>query len=44
MTAKQLCPDRFDAWLVYDGNAYPVTPEGERLFDRKRVASIATGD
>ncbi|RLM83561.1 ABC transporter substrate-binding protein, partial [Haloarcula sp. Atlit-7R] len=44
MTAKQLYPDRFGAWPAYDGGAYPVIPEGERLFDRERVAGIVTGD
>ncbi|WP_115891604.1 MULTISPECIES: ABC transporter substrate-binding protein [Haloferax] len=44
MTAKQLYPDRFGAWPAYDGGAYPEIPEGERLFDRERVAGIVTGD
>ncbi|ESP89970.1 ABC transporter substrate-binding protein [Candidatus Halobonum tyrrellensis] len=44
MTAKQLYPEQFGEWPEYDGGAYPEIPEGERLFDRSRVASIVNGE
>jgi ABC-type Fe3+-hydroxamate transport system substrate-binding protein len=45
MTAKQLYSDRFGEWPGYvDGEPYPGIPEGERLFDRGRVADIVNGD
>ncbi|WP_049922140.1 ABC transporter substrate-binding protein [Halopiger djelfimassiliensis] len=45
MTAKQLYPDRFGEWPGYeDGSPYPGIPEGERLFDRQRVADIVAPD
>ncbi len=44
MTAKQLYPERFGEWPAYDGGAYPEIPEGERLFDRGRVASILASE
>ncbi|GGN09787.1 ABC transporter substrate-binding protein [Halarchaeum nitratireducens] len=45
MTAKQLYPDVFGEWPGYtDGEPYPAIPEGERLFDRQRVADIVTGN
>jgi ABC-type Fe3+-hydroxamate transport system substrate-binding protein len=45
MTAKQLYPERFGEWPGYDhGDAYPAIPDGERLFDRQRVADIINGD
>ena len=41
MTAKQLYPDQFGEWPGYEhGQPYPEIPEGERLFDRQRVAEI----
>jgi len=44
MGAKQLYPEIFGAWPDYeDGEHYPEIPEGERLFDRQRVADIVTG-
>ncbi len=44
MTAKQLYPDQFGAWPGYEaGQPYPGIPEGERLFDRERVANVVTG-
>jgi hypothetical protein len=45
MTAKQLYPEQFGAWPGYvDGEPYPEIPEGERLFDRGRVADIVNGE
>ncbi|WP_135364258.1 ABC transporter substrate-binding protein [Halosimplex halophilum] len=45
MTAKQLYPGRFGEWPGYSaGDPYPEIPEGERLFDRERVADIVAGD
>ena len=45
MTAKQLYPDVFGEWPGYtNGEPYPAIPEGERLFDRERVAAIVTGN
>ncbi|WP_276259789.1 ABC transporter substrate-binding protein [Haloglomus litoreum] len=45
MTAKQLYPEQFGAWPGYEAGApYPELPEGERLFDRERVASIVRGE
>ncbi|WP_254543071.1 ABC transporter substrate-binding protein [Halomarina pelagica] len=45
MTAKQLYPERFGEWPGYvEGQPYPEIPEGERLFDRGRVADIVDGD
>ncbi len=43
MTAKQLYPDRFGEWPTYTDGPYPEIPEGERLFDRQRVANVVTG-
>ncbi|WP_277553175.1 ABC transporter substrate-binding protein [Halobaculum limi] len=44
MTAKQLYPERFGEWPGYTaGDPYPEIPEGERLFDRERVANIVAG-
>ncbi len=43
MTAKQLYPEAFGEWPGYDGGPYPEIPEGERLFDRGRVADIVNG-
>jgi hypothetical protein len=41
MTAKQLYPDQLGEWPGYEhGQPYPQIPEGERLFDRERVAAI----
>jgi ABC-type Fe3+-hydroxamate transport system substrate-binding protein len=41
MTAKQLYPEQFGAWPEYtSGEPYPKIPDGERLFDRQRVAEI----
>jgi len=43
MGAKQLYPEIFGEWPDYeDGEHYPEIPEGERLFDRQRVADIVT--
>ena len=44
MTAKQLYPDQFGEWPTYDNGPYPEIAEGERLFDRERVADVITGD
>jgi len=45
MGAKQLYTDRFGEWPGHEeGEPYPEIPEGERLFDRDRVADIVTGD
>ena len=44
MTAKQLYPDEFGAWPRYEEGPYPEIPEGERLFDRQRVADAINGD
>jgi ABC-type Fe3+-hydroxamate transport system substrate-binding protein len=45
MTAKQLYPDRFGEWPGYEnGDPYPEIPEGERLFDRRRVSDIVRGE
>jgi ABC-type Fe3+-hydroxamate transport system substrate-binding protein len=44
MTAKQLYPDVFGEWPRYEAGPYPEIPEAERLFDRKRVADVITGD
>jgi ABC-type Fe3+-hydroxamate transport system substrate-binding protein len=45
MTAKQLYPERFGEWPGYTaGEPYPGIPEGERLFDRERVADVVSGD
>jgi hypothetical protein len=44
-TAKQLYPDQFGAWPGYEaGESYPEISDGERLFDRERVARIVRGD
>jgi len=44
MTAKQLYPERFGEWPAYEhGDPYPEIPEGERLFDRRRVADAVAG-
>jgi ABC-type Fe3+-hydroxamate transport system substrate-binding protein len=44
MTAKQLYPEQFGAWPGYvDGEPYPDVSEGERLFDRERVAAVVDG-
>lgn len=44
MTAKQLYPERFGEWPGYTaGESYPGIPEGERLFDRNRVAEVVNG-
>ena len=44
MTAKQLYPERFGEWPAYThGEPYPEIPEGERLFDRQRVADAVGG-
>lgn len=43
MAAKELYPETFGAWPDYDGGPYPEIPEGERLFDRQRVADIVIG-
>ena len=43
MGAKQLYPEIFGEWPTYeDGEHYPEIPEGERLFDREKVAQIVT--
>jgi ABC-type Fe3+-hydroxamate transport system substrate-binding protein len=44
MTAKQLYPEEFGAWPRYEEGPYPEIPEGERLFDRQRVADAINGD
>ncbi|WP_432508520.1 ABC transporter substrate-binding protein [Halorubrum ezzemoulense] len=44
MTAKQLYPDAFGAWPRYEEGPYPEIPEGERLFDRQRVADAINGE
>ncbi|GAB7095027.1 ABC transporter substrate-binding protein [Halolamina litorea] len=45
MTAKQLYPEQFGEWPGYtQGESYPEIPEGERLFDRQRVADIVGGE
>jgi ABC-type Fe3+-hydroxamate transport system substrate-binding protein len=44
MTAKQLYPEQFGEWPGYDGGPYPEIPDGERLFDRQRVADVVGGD
>ena len=45
MTAKQLYPEQFGEWPGYEqGDPYPEIPEGERLFDRERVAEIVGGE
>ncbi|WP_435064006.1 ABC transporter substrate-binding protein [Halobaculum sp. EA56] len=44
MTAKQLYPEQFGEWPEYEhGDPYPEIPEGERLFDRERVAEVVAG-
>jgi hypothetical protein len=44
MTAKQLYPEQFGAWLDYEqGDPYPAFDADERLFDRDRVADIVVG-
>ncbi|PHQ40239.1 ABC transporter substrate-binding protein [Halorubrum persicum] len=43
MTAKQLYPDEFGSWPRYESGPYPEIPEGERLFDRQRVADAING-
>ncbi|SFS12693.1 ABC-type Fe3+-hydroxamate transport system, substrate-binding protein [Halomicrobium zhouii] len=43
MTAKQLYPEQFGEWPGYvDGEPLPEIPEDEQLFDRDRLANIAT--
>jgi hypothetical protein len=42
--AKQFLPDRFGAWPRYEGGDSPPIPADERLFDRRRVADIVTGE
>lgn len=44
MTAKQLYPEAFGEWPRYEEGPYPEIPEGERLFDRQRVADVINGD
>jgi len=44
MTAKQLYPETFGAWPRYEEGPYPEIPEGERLFDRQRVANAINGE
>ncbi|KTG11515.1 ABC transporter substrate-binding protein [Haloprofundus marisrubri] len=44
MTAKQLYPEQFGAWPTYESGPYPEIPEGERMFDRQRVADVINGD
>ena len=44
MTAKQLYPDAFGEWPRYEEGPYPEIPDGERLFDRRRVADAINGD
>ncbi|MXR41450.1 ABC transporter substrate-binding protein [Halobaculum sp. WSA2] len=45
MTAKQLYPEQFGEWPEYEhGGPYPEIPEGERLFDRQRVAEAVAGE
>jgi ABC-type Fe3+-hydroxamate transport system substrate-binding protein len=44
MTAKQLYPDVFGEWPAYESGPYPEIPDGERLFDRGRVADVIDGD
>jgi ABC-type Fe3+-hydroxamate transport system substrate-binding protein len=39
MLAKQLYPEEFGEW-----HGFGETPESEQLFDRERLADIATGD
>ena len=44
-TAKQLYPEQFGAWPGYtNGEPYPEIPEGERLFDRTKVAAAVRGE
>ncbi|WP_122089285.1 ABC transporter substrate-binding protein [Halalkalicoccus subterraneus] len=44
MVAKQLYPERFGAWPVYESGPYPEIPRDEQLFDRERVAEIINGE
>ena len=44
MTAKQLYPETFGEWPRYEEGPYPEIPEGERLFDRQRVADVINGE
>jgi ABC-type Fe3+-hydroxamate transport system substrate-binding protein len=44
MTAKQLYPEQFGEWPSYvNGEPYPEIADGERLFDRQRVADVVEG-
>jgi len=44
MTAKQLYPDAFGEWPLYESGAYPEIPADEQLFDRQRVADVISGE
>ncbi|MFC7235060.1 ABC transporter substrate-binding protein [Halosegnis marinus] len=45
MTAKQLYPERFGEWPVYEeGDSYPSFDASERLFDRERLSAAVRGD
>ncbi|WP_423999188.1 ABC transporter substrate-binding protein [Haloarcula salina] len=44
MSAKALYPERFGAWPIYDGGAYPEFSDADQLFDRQRAADIINGD
>ena len=44
MTAKQLYPEQFGEWPTYEQGPYPEIPEGERLFDRQKVADAINGN
>lgn len=44
MTAKQLYPETFGEWPRYEEGPYPEIPDGERLFDRQRVADVINGE
>lgn len=44
MSAKQLHPEQFGDWPVYESGPYPEIPEDEQLFDRERVANVINGE
>ena len=45
MVAKQLYPEQFGEWPTdEDGGSYPEIPRDERLFDRRRLAAVVTGN
>ncbi|MFC5970348.1 ABC transporter substrate-binding protein [Halomarina salina] len=44
MTAKQLFPEQFGEWPLYDTGPYPELSSEEQLFDHQRVADIINGE